>query len=244
MLGFVDYGYMQFAFVADRFQYLAGIGFMAVVIGSAACGVRRLPGLWQKGALGIGMVVLVVLGLLTWRQASIYRDDETFYRHIIALNPRARDAHLNLGVALYNQGQYEEAVAAYRIAVEQHPNYALVHSNLGATLNELGRFEEAEIHLRRAIALNPSHTEALYFLATLRFGQQRYNEMLELSQRLISIESGDADAHVSMGIALYYLGRSGEALQRFDQALSIDPTLEEARTNREAVLKAMEENLE
>ena len=31
-------------------------------------------------------------------------------------------AHLNLGMALRNQGRYEEAVAAYRIAVEQRPN--------------------------------------------------------------------------------------------------------------------------
>ena len=81
-----------------------------------------------------------------------------------------------------------EAVDAYRVAAEQRPNHALAHSGLGAALNELGRFEEAETHLRRAIALNPSHTEALYFLATLRFDQQRYDEMLELLQRLISIE--------------------------------------------------------
>ena len=48
VLGFIDYGYMQYAFVADRFQYLAGIGVMAVVIGMTAYGVRRLLGLWQK----------------------------------------------------------------------------------------------------------------------------------------------------------------------------------------------------
>ena len=82
------------------------------------------------------------------------------------------------------------------------------------------------------------------FLATLRFDQQRYDEMLELLQRLISIEPGDADTHVSMGVALFHLGRSDEALQRFDQALSLDPTLENARTNREAVLEVLKGNVE
>ena len=33
VLGFVNYGYMQYSFVADRFQYLAGIGVIAVLIG-------------------------------------------------------------------------------------------------------------------------------------------------------------------------------------------------------------------
>ncbi|MYA22549.1 MAG: hypothetical protein F4Z30_07065, partial [Gemmatimonadetes bacterium] len=106
VLGFVDYGYMQFAFVADRFQYLAGLGIMAVVIGAVAYGVGRLSDWWQKGARVVAAVVIVVLGLLTWRQASVYRDDETLNRHIIALNPQARDAYLNLGNALYEQGRY------------------------------------------------------------------------------------------------------------------------------------------
>jgi tetratricopeptide (TPR) repeat protein len=168
VLGFVDYGYMQYAFVADRFQYLAGIGVMAVVIGAATYGVRRLSDLWQKSALGVAAVVIVVLGVLTWRQASVYRDDETLNRHIIALNPQARDAHLNLGNALYKQGRYEEALDAARVAVEQRPDHINTHTNLGVVLNELGRFEEAETHLRRAIALNPNHTEVLYSMATLR----------------------------------------------------------------------------
>ena len=66
--------------------------------------------------------------------------------------------------------------------------------------------------------------------------------MLDLLQRLIAIDPNDAAAHVSMGVAFYFLGRSDEALRSFDQALSLDPTLEDARTNREAVLKAMEGN--
>ena len=122
VLGFVDHGYMQFAFVADRFQYLAGIGVMAVVIGSATYGVRHMSDLWQKVALGSTAMALVVLGVLTWQQTSIYRDNETFYRHIIALNPQARDAHLNLSRTLYRQGLYEEALEAARVAVEQRPD--------------------------------------------------------------------------------------------------------------------------
>ena len=312
VLGFVDYGYMQFAFVADRFQYLAGIGVMAVVCGGATYVVCHLSDLWQKGALGVAAVVIVVLGVLTWRQASVYRDDETLNRHIIALNPQARNAHLNLGVVLYNQGRYAEALDATRVEVEQCPDCVKAHVLLGAILNALGRFEEAETHLRRALALNPQdveafrrltealipqgryeevidvlaqaaldpaspqaaelhvlmgqaaqanrqseaaaeyymhaleidphHAEALHWLATLRAGQQRYDEMLELLQRLIDIDPSDAAIHSNIGIALFYLGRNDEALKSFDRALSLDPTLENAHANREALLEAMKGN--
>ena len=121
VLGFVDYGYMRYAFVADRFQYLAGIGVIAVVVASAAYGVRRLSGIWQNGVLGVSAVVLVVLGPLTWRQCGIYQDEEKFFRHIIAYNPQAPGAHRELGNAYFKQGRYEEALEVYRIAAEQTP---------------------------------------------------------------------------------------------------------------------------
>ena len=135
VLGFVDYGYMQFSFVADRFQYLAGIGVIAVLIGAVAYGVGFLSDLWQKGALGVAVVALVVLGMLTWRQAGIWRDNETLNRHIIALNAQARDAHLNLGQALYEQGRHAQALMPAQVAIQQRPDNATAYSNLGAILS-------------------------------------------------------------------------------------------------------------
>ena len=56
------------------------------------------PACGKRVSLGVAALALVVLGMLTWRQASIYQDRETFYSHIIALNPQARSAHRNLGL--------------------------------------------------------------------------------------------------------------------------------------------------
>ena len=239
VLGFVDYGYMQYAFVADRFQYLAGIGVVAVAIGAVSSGVRRLSGLWQKGMLGIAVVVMVVLGLLTWRQASIYRDGETFYRHIIALNPQARNAHLNLSKTLYDQARYEEALEAARVAVEQRPDHFDTHANLGGVITALGRFDEAEPHLRHAIALNPQEWHAYLNLGKVLGGQGRYEEALEVARVAVERRPDLAVAHALLGIACSALGRFDDALQHLDQAISLDPTLENVRANREAVLKSM-----
>ena len=240
VLGFVDHGYMQFAFVADRFQYLAGIGVMAVVIGSATYGVRHMSDLWQKVALGSTAMALVVLGVLSWQQTSIYRDNETFYRHIIALNPQARDAHLNLSRALYRQGLYEEALEAARVAVEQRPDDFNSHADLGGVINALGRFDEAEPHLRRAIALNPRGWHAHLNLGKALSGQGRYEEALEVTRVAVEQRPDVAVAHAILGIACAALDRLDDALQHFDQALSLDPTLENVRATRETVLKAIE----
>ncbi len=236
VLGFVDYAYMQFAFVADRFQYLAGIGILTVVLGAAAYGVRHLPSLWQKGALGAAAVVLVVLGILTWRQASVYRDDETFYRHIIALNPQARYAHFNLGDALYNQGRYEEALEAARVAVEQAPDYPMAYVSLGEILNALGRFKEAETHLRHIIALSPQEWDAYFNLGDALYNQGRYEEALEVARVVVEQRLDSAPAHVNLGLILNALGRFKEAETHLRRAIALDPQVRDAHLNLGAVL--------
>ena len=259
VLGFVNYGYMQYAFVADRFQYLAGIGVMAVVIGAATAGVRRLPSWGQKGALGVAAVALVALGLLTWRQASIYRDDETFYRHIIALNPQARGAHLNLGSALYKQERHEEALDIARIAVEKERalaslnsahlrgmrrqafrrGLALADANLGAILNALGRVEEAETYLRRAIALDPQARRAYLNLSKALYKQARYEEALDAARVAVQQDPEYAKARLNLSAALYKQARYEEALDAARVAVQQDPKYAKAQANLGAILNAL-----
>ena len=151
VLGFVDFGYMQFSFVADRYQYLAGIGVMAVLVGAATHRASRLPEGWRKGATCAAAVVLIVLGTLTWRQAGIYRDEVTFFSHIVSHNPTARGAYQNLGRALLAAQRPEKALTASRIAAEQDPDDVKARVNAGVALVRLGRFDEAEEWLRQRL---------------------------------------------------------------------------------------------
>ena len=230
-LGFVDYNYMVYAFVADRYQYLAGIGIMAVVIGAVAYGVCRLPDLWQKGALGVAGMVLIVLGLLTWRQSSIYQNDATFNRHIIELNPEARNAHRHLAKALYNQERYEEALEPALVAVDQRPDYSRAHVTLGLILVELRRFEEAETHLRRAIELNPqAHTTRLN-LSDVLYKQGRYEEALDVAHAAVDQRSDSFASHGLLGALLTELGRFEEAETHLRRAIALNPQAPKAHFN-------------
>ena len=236
MLGFVDYGYMQYAFVADRFQYLAGLGIMAVVIGAITYGVRGLSDSWQKGARVVAAVAIVVLGLLTWRQASIYRDDETLNRHIIALNPQAAHAHSNLGRFLHEQGRYEEALAAFLVEIEQPPNDAKHHVSLGATLNALGRFEEAEERLRYIVERNPWVPDGHLHLSNALYKQGRYVEALEPAHVAVEQAPDYSGAHINLGLILIFLGRFEEAETHIRRAIALDPQARNGHFNLGAVL--------
>ena len=225
VLGFVDYGYMQFSFVADRFQYLGGIGVLAVLIGAAAHGTRKLPDAGRMTAAGLAVVLVLGLALLTWRQAGIYRDEVTLFSHIVARNPRARDAHLNLRNALIESGRDEEGMAASRIAVEQRPESADAHSNLGLALMNLERFEEAGAALRRARELDPEHQSSLQNSAELLRKQGRYEEAVEAYRIVLQHDRRYALAYAGLGDALYQLQRYEAAIEALGMSLEIQPGL-------------------
>ncbi len=236
VLGFVDYGYMQFSFVADRHQYLAGMGLMAVFVGAAARGAERLPaGAWRRCAAGAAAAVLAVLAALTWRHAGIYRDGETLFTHVIAHNPEARFAHRNLGEALTAEGRWDEALAVFRVAAEQAPDDDRDHSNVGAALVMLDRLDEAEERLRHALSLDPKSSYALQNMASLAVKRKRYDEALDLYRRLVAVNPRNPSAHHGVGTALYFLGRPAEALKALERGLALDPARGDIRTNRDQV---------
>ena len=224
-LGFVDYGYMQFSFVADRFQYLAGIGVLAVLIGGAAHGVGKLPEGYRQGALGLAAAVVVALVALTWRQAGVYRDEITLFSHVVAHNPQARDAYLNLGTALFEADRFEEGLAASRRAVEQRPDSAGALANVGRALIHFQHLEEAEDHLRRAVQLDPRSTTAHQNLAETLRKQERFAEAVESYRSVLAIDEGFALAYAGMGTALYGTRRHAEALAALARALALQPDL-------------------
>ena len=236
VLGFVDYGYMQFSFVADRYQYLAGIGLLAVASGTAAVAAGALALPWRRCAAAAGAVAIAVLAVLTFLQAELYRDEETFFSHIVAHNPAARGAQGNLGKALLDTGRPQEALAAFRAALERAPDDTDVLANAGVALIRTGRPGQAETLLRRALALDPQHRIVLQNLAESLRKQGSFEEALAYYRAAIEVDAGNALAYAGMGDALLRLERHQEALRNFERALALDPGLDQVRSLRRSAL--------
>src|SRR5262249_10084254 len=88
------------------------------------------------------------------------RGGQKLWADVDALRPDLALESYGLGVALYDQGKPEEAVAAYRKAIELKPDYAPAYFNLGTALYDLKRPGEAVAAHRKAIELKPDYPEA------------------------------------------------------------------------------------
>ena len=223
VLGFVDYNYMQYSFVADRYAYLAGIGVIAVLVGAAVHGASKLSNLLKVVATGAFIAVLTGFGKLTWEQAGVYRDDISLYTHIVSLNPEVPFIHRNLARELNAAGRPAEGLAASRIAVELNPGYARAHITLGISLLALDRCDEAAKSLQRALALDPGDKYARYNMARTRRCQGRFVEAIEWYRKSLDADPEYAAAHAGMGRALFRLGRYEQAAESLARAMSLRP---------------------
>ncbi len=222
-MGFLDHLYMQFSFVADRYAYLAGIGVIAVLAGAVAQGASRLGYLARLGAWGTLVAVLAIFTKLTWDQSGIYRDEISFFDHVISLNPEARSAHRNLANALIAGGRPSEALDASSIAVEKRPDSASAHVTRGIALLALGRLDEAAESLRRALELDPDHKLAHYNMAEILKGQGRFEESLAPHREVLRLDPKFAAAHAGLGEALFRLGQYREAVESLERAVALRP---------------------
>jgi TonB family protein len=84
----------------------------------------------------------------------------------------------NQGDEFYDQGKYDEAVAAYQQAINLKPNYAEAYLNLGDAYSALQRNEEALAAYKKALRFKPNYGEAYIGLgdAYLALGKNEESE--------------------------------------------------------------------
>jgi tetratricopeptide (TPR) repeat protein len=226
-LGFVNVFPMRYSFVADHFQYLAGVGL--IVLGAA--GLNRMPRV-------IPATLVVVLGVLTWRQAGIYTDTETLWRKTLARNPDCWMAHNNLGLLLKNQGRIEEAMEHYHKAIQFNPNHFEALNNLGNALAAKGRFDEAIENYYQAIRINPNYDKAQYNLGNALAAKGRFDEAIKNYYQAIQINPNNSEVLNNLGSALAAKGRLDEAVTQYRKALRLNPDLAGTLNNLAWVLAA------
>lgn len=229
-LGFVDNVYMEFAFVADRYQYLASIGVTTTLAAAGAVFASRRPGAALVGARWLAAGVVALLGVLSWRQSGIYRDEITFFSHIVAANPEARGAHGNLTIALLDADRPEEALVSGRAALEREPDDVDHLNNLGLAHLRLERLPEAAEYFTRGRASDPDALQPAQNLAEARRKQGRYEEAVAIYGEVLEKDGDFALAQAGMGETLFHLGRYEESLTALGRALALDPELPMAAT--------------
>jgi tetratricopeptide (TPR) repeat protein len=227
VLGFLNISYFAYSLVADHWQYFAIAGAIALV----AAGITKVLSPSPGGTVIVSGTLLLVLGVLTWRQADLYHDSETLWLATLAQNPQSWLAHYNLGNALLQNGKIDEAISHYQQALEIKPNYAVAHNNLGNTLLREGNVDEAILHFQKALEINPYDAIAHYNLGYALQQKGKTDEAIAQFQQALEINPNNAAAHYNLGNALLQTGQVDAAIAHFQQAIQVNPDDADAYNN-------------
>jgi tetratricopeptide (TPR) repeat protein len=213
-LGFFNVYPQRYSFVADHFQYLASIGIIALVVSVGTKIFFKLGNERQFLGLASGLIVLAVLGILTFKQGQIYKDSETLYRDTITKNEQCWMAYNNLGNILTEQGRLKEAIDHYRQALRIDPDFAGAHNNLGFALETQGYPEEAMDHYLQALRIDPDYGGAHYNLGLAFYRKGNIEKTIAHFRKALQIDSDDTET-------MYRLAKLYVSTSEYEKALSL-----------------------
>lgn len=176
---------------------------------------NRIP---EARALGIKLAnadpnnpqVLSILGAIHGRLGE-FKEAESRYRTLVALEPQSFQHHCYLGLSLVMQSRLTEALAPFNKMLELRPDFAEGHMQMGCLLRDLGNHDLAIRHLRLALQLSPGLLDAAVFLANILTFRGQMDEALRLCDQLLTKLPGHPDALASKALILEKQGRHDAA---------------------------------
>jgi hypothetical protein len=247
VLGLVQVGDQA---MADRYGYIPLIGiFVMTVWGAADAADRRQVNLRLRIATAV--MILAVLAFLTWRQIGYWRSDYDLWSHTVKVTKHNVLANETLSKGLMQLGRPQEAVAGFREAASFDPGNPFRHQNLALALLESGRLTDAITEYESTIRVTSDPTmqaRSYEKVATIyddlgdyRKVRDNYRMALQANPTLgpdmihrISLyaaQSPTGPRYLQLGILLQELGKLPESRVAYKQALTLDPTLTEARAS-------------
>lgn len=224
-LGFFNVYPFRYSFVADHFQYLACIGPIvlaaaAISIGFGALAETRGTRFLQFAFCGL---LLVTLGILSYRQCAMYADIDTLWRTVIQKNPGCWMAYHNQAYVFLRKGELDKAIPELQKAVEINPDFVEGYCDLGAVYAQQGKPDEAMAYYQKALEINPGYPETHYNLANLLASQRRSDEAMTHYQKALELKPNHVEALSNLGALLFRQRRMTEAIDCYRKALRLRP---------------------
>ena len=223
-------------FVADRYAYLPQVGLtLALVFGLEPFVVGATA---RRAALAAGGVLVLLCGLLAWRQAGTWHDNVTLTTQALAVTERNYVAHQHLGLELQRRREFQGAREQYLAALAIAPRMHDTLSNLGAVHMQLGEHDEARRRYEEALRARPEFLDALLNLGLLAELGDDLEGALEWYRRAVRTNPEAPEAWTKLGDGELAAGRPAEAVTAYRRALQLRPAWLDARAGlAEALLE-------
>jgi Flp pilus assembly protein TadD len=129
----------------------------------------------------------------------------------------------NLGIALLDQFQYVESVAAFTEVIKLRHDYIDGYTNIGLTEISWEKYDSARTAIHKALTLDPDNSRALFYDGLLQRRAGNTKQEIADFLRVVQMYPESRDARRELGISYYQQKDEHVALEQFEALQRIDP---------------------
>jgi tetratricopeptide (TPR) repeat protein len=181
---------------ADRYSYVAMIGFVVVFAG-------KLNAQWPVSRIGrsVGCAVttalIVALIVLTRAQCRTWRSSEALWTHALSHGGETvQEVQNAVGLALLELGRLEEARHHFQEAIRLEPRYGIAHNSLGTLLARQGQFSAAKAEFAESSRLTPQDPTAHNNLGNILLSEGQVEPAVREYATAVSLDPDGGVAHL------------------------------------------------
>jgi tetratricopeptide (TPR) repeat protein len=230
LLGFIPLYTFQYAFAADHYQYVASMGLIALFAAAAALKLAPSEPSVPR-AHPAALLLLAVLGVLTWNRASAFAGAEPLWRDTLRKNPASWMSYENLACVLIEQKRLPEAETLLKTSLALKPDEFRTHYDLGFLYDLERRAPEALAEYEEALRLEPRHLNSRYKLAHLLSSLGRDEEASAQYRQALATDPDNAQTRYAFGLLLSRRNRLDDAVAQYREAVRLDPRYYPAHNN-------------
>ena len=119
----------------------------------------------------------------------------------------------------------QQAFVSFQRAIQTNPNNKDAHYALGHIYTSQGKLTEAEKSFKAAVAIDETFSEAHNYLGQVLSLQGRWEEAIKEYRRALAnpLYSTPDKARFNLGMALVHEGKLQQAMEMFEDALTVNP---------------------
>ena len=166
------------------------------------------------------------LGLIEARQEH-YKQAVPLYRKALAMNPVVPGLRLNLGLALFKDGQLKAAIAEFKPLLKSQPADSAEAGRLTILLGMahygLGEYGQAVPYLKQAAQRDAQNLPLRLTLAHSCLWTKQYQCVMDTYHEILTLNAESAEADILAGEALDEMKDTTGAIERFRAAVKANP---------------------
>jgi tetratricopeptide (TPR) repeat protein len=209
--------------IAERRLYFSMFGLLLILVDV----LSRLKVNRRALAAACLIVVLAAAGA-TRARAAVWADPVSLWEDTVRKSPNKRRAHFQLAYAYDQQTRYSQALEEFQKTAELGPLTPDLLLDWGLAYDHLSQFDQALAKFQQAALMQP--TAHVYTQIGMAYAQQsRWAEALQALATAEKLDPRFPDTYAYRGKIYLNANQVPAAIQEYQRALAIDPTLEDAR---------------